>query len=59
MNTITKATEYAVKINSEIEVGNFSSANDLLMCLSEKLSKECKLTYSDAKQMIWFCMGNS
>ena len=54
---ITKATEYAKQINKLLSEGKNREANDLLMHYSEKLSKDSRVGYSDAKQMIWFCMG--
>ncbi len=57
MDTMGKACEYAQRINKEIQAGKHGEANDLLMALSEKLGKECRLSYADAKQTIFFCMG--
>lgn len=57
MDMMKTASEYALRVNSKIKDGKHAEANDLLMVLSEKLSKECRVGYSDAKQTIFFCMG--
>ncbi|MDX7853053.1 hypothetical protein [Aeromonas caviae] len=40
MDMMKTASEYALRINSKIKDGKHTEANDLLMALSEKLSKE-------------------
>lgn len=57
MDMMKTASEYALRVNTKIKEGKYTEANDLLMFLSEKLSKECHVGYSDAKQTIFFCMG--
>lgn len=57
MDMMKTATEYAVQVNQKIQAGQHNEANDLLMVLSEKLSKACRVGYADAKSTIFFCMG--
>lgn len=57
MDIMTVATEYAVEVNRQIADGKHREANDMLMMRAEKLSKDFKLAYADAKSTIAFCMG--